>query len=220
MGAFINMGGKNKNKNKNKSVQPNQKVKDEAKVVELSDSEDEQKEKLSKKKEVKPKEAPKIEEVEVKPVIDQPKSGKDSVNGEKASTEKENKVSEADKKEGEETQQMPTGDCAVCDKLAKSFCSICKHVFYCSRDCQRKHWNTHKEDCKSLAKLPYRIERNEKLGRFLVSTTDLKPGQLIFNELPMIIGPRQLTKPVCLGCHIELKDPKKVYKCSRSDIHL
>ena len=147
-------------------------------------------------------------------------------------------MSEADKKEGEETQPMPTGDCAVCDKLAKSFCSICKHVFYCSRDCQRKHWNTHKEDCKSLAKLPYRvrielkqqkqkkstfpfqIERNEKLGRFLVATTDLKPGQLIFNELPMIIGPRQLTKPVCLGCHIELKDPKKVYKCSRSDIHL
>lgn len=55
--AFINMGGKNKNKNKNKSVQPNQKVKhdEEPKVVELSDSEDEQKEKLSKKKQAKPK---------------------------------------------------------------------------------------------------------------------------------------------------------------------
>lgn len=48
-----------------------------------------------------------------------------------------------------------------------------------------------------------------------MATTDLKPGQLIFNELPMIIGPRQLTKPVCLGCHVELKDPKKVYNCSR-----
>lgn len=171
----------------------------------------------------------------------------DGVNGEKAtSTETDKKVSQTSvspaagsKKEGEEaevTQQIPTGDCAVCDKLAKSFCSICKHVFYCSRDCQRKHWNSHKEDCKSLAKLPYRvkmltlypkpniplngwsfqIERNEQLGRFLVATTDLKPGQLIFNELPMIIGPRQLTKPVCLGCHIELKDPQKVYKCSRS----
>ena len=94
----------------------------------------------------------------------------DGVNGEKAtsSTETDKKVSQTSvstaagsKKEGEEaevTQQIPTGDCAVCDKLAKSFCSICKHVFYCSRDCQRKHWNSHKEDCKSLAKLPYRVK--------------------------------------------------------------
>ena len=35
------MGGKNKNKNKNKSVPQNQKVKDEPKIVELPDSDDE-----------------------------------------------------------------------------------------------------------------------------------------------------------------------------------
>ena len=51
------------------------------------------------------------------------------------------------------------------------------------------------------------------MGRFLVAQTDLKPGQLIFNELPMIVGPRQLTKPICLGCHKELKEVK--YTCSR-----
>ena len=59
------------------------------------------------------------------------------------------------------------------------------------------------------------MERNEQLGRFLVAKTDLKAGQLIFNELPMIVGPRQLTKPLCLGCHKELKDPKSVVNCSR-----
>ena len=47
----------------------------------------------------------------------------------------------------------------------------------------------------------------------MVAQTDLKPGQLIFNELPMIVGPRQLTKPICLGCHKELKEVK--YTCSR-----
>ena len=46
-----------------------------------------------------------------------------------------------------------------------------------------------------------------------MAQTDLKPGQLIFNELPMIVGPRQLTKPICLGCHKELKEVK--YTCSR-----
>ena len=85
----------------------------------------------------------------------------DSVNGEKKASTEADKVSKTSAASGNkkpETEvQQPTGDCAVCDKLAKSFCSICKHVFYCTRDCQRKHWNSHKEDCKTLAKLPYRV---------------------------------------------------------------
>jgi hypothetical protein len=59
------------------------------------------------------------------------------------------------------------------------------------------------------------IERNNTLGRFLVATSDLPAGQLIFNEAPILVGPRQLTKPVCLGCHKELKGPKDVVPCSR-----
>jgi hypothetical protein len=61
----------------------------------------------------------------------------------------------------------------------------------------------------------FQIERNSVLGRFLVSTADLAAGQLIFNEAPILVGPRQLTKPVCLGCHKELKGPKEVIPCSR-----
>ena len=59
----------------------------------------------------------------------------------------------------------------------------------------------------------FQIERNDTFGRFLVAQTDLQPGQLIFNELPMIVGPRQLTKPICLGCHKEISEVK--YTCSR-----
>jgi hypothetical protein len=59
------------------------------------------------------------------------------------------------------------------------------------------------------------IERNNTLGRFLVATSDLPAGQLIFNEAPILVGPRQLTKPVCLGCHKELKGTKDVVPCSR-----
>ena len=53
------------------------------------------------------------------------------------------------------------------------------------------------------------------MGRHLVATADIPAGQLILNELPIICGPRQMTKPVCLGCHKELTDPKTVKKCSR-----
>ena len=57
------------------------------------------------------------------------------------------------------------------------------------------------------------IERNDQLGRHLVAKTDLAAGTLILNELPMICGPRQLTKAVCLGCHKELTSAK--IRCSR-----
>ena len=54
-------------------------------------------------------------------------------------------------------ESVPEGDCAVCGHVAKAICTGCRHVFYCKRDCQKKHWSSHKEDCKTFAKLPYRV---------------------------------------------------------------
>ena len=42
------------------------------------------------------------------------------------------------------------------------------------------------------------------MGRYLVATKNIDEGELILNESPMVVGPRQLTKPVCLGCHKEI----------------
>ena len=53
--------------------------------------------------------------------------------------------------------EVPVGDCAVCSNIAKAICTGCKNVFYCTRQCQKKHWTSHKDDCKSLVKLPYRV---------------------------------------------------------------
>ena len=122
-----------------------------------------------------------------------------------------------------EENAVPCGDCAICGKIAKAICTGCKHVFYCTRDHQRKHWSSHKDECKSMAKIPYRVsrkqyldsfdnqnmhllkvERSDIMGRFLIATKDLEEGELILNESPMVVGPRQLTKPVCLGCHKEI----------------
>ncbi len=70
-----------------------------------------------------------------------------------------------DKKDASKTpEHRPKGDCVVCGELARTFCSSCKHVFYCKREHQKGHWKTHKEDCRALAKLPYRVN-NSNINR-------------------------------------------------------
>jgi hypothetical protein len=50
---------------------------------------------------------------------------------------------------------METASCQVCEKgmaegLKLSFCSACRSVSYCSRECQKADWKTHKVICKEL----------------------------------------------------------------------
>ncbi|GLB42225.1 hypothetical protein LshimejAT787_1102400 [Lyophyllum shimeji] len=43
--------------------------------------------------------------------------------------------------------------CGGCNKLSKgnlSRCSGCKQTMYCSRECQKSNWSSHKEICKSM----------------------------------------------------------------------
>ena len=42
--------------------------------------------------------------------------------------------------------------CALCAKPASSFCSQCKLVAYCSKNCQSTHWKAHKIHCNKYFK--------------------------------------------------------------------
>jgi hypothetical protein len=50
-----------------------------------------------------------------------------------------------------QTTDSPTTDspltCGNCGNSAKLQCSRCRFERYCSKECQRKHWNTHKKTC-------------------------------------------------------------------------
>ena len=81
-----------------------------------------------------------------------------------AQSGKEQKPTSTDSPQKQESPQkkdaeirVPVGDCTVCDKKAKLLCSACKFAFYCTRECQKSGWKSHKEDCKALSKLPYRV---------------------------------------------------------------
>jgi len=98
----------------------------------------------------------------------------------------------------EELGDDDVGVCPVCSKVAENKCTACKEIFYCNRECQRKHWKTHKFECKSL---PYKIEKSAELGRYLVASRDLKEGEILFEESPLVVGPVTVTTPVCLDCY-------------------
>ena len=76
---------------------------------------------------------------------------------EPSSTDSPQKQESKDPQKKDAEARVPVGDCTVCDKKAKLLCSACKFAFYCTRECQKSGWKSHKEDCKALSKLPYRV---------------------------------------------------------------
>jgi len=42
---------------------------------------------------------------------------------------------------------MEDPKCSECGKPATQRCSKCKQAWYCSRDCQLRHWKAHKAVC-------------------------------------------------------------------------
>lgn len=97
------------------------------------------------------------------------------------------------------------GSCYVCLAPSSQKCSGCQEVHYCSREHQKQHWKQHKHQC-----TPVRVKEDEKVGRFLEATRDIKPGDVVVKEKPLITGPSQVTPPVCLGCYKQLEAGKSV----------
>jgi len=51
---------------------------------------------------------------------------------------------------GHETGETNKPACASCNTSNAEYkCSRCRRVFYCSRDCQRRHWPEHKTVCRA-----------------------------------------------------------------------
>ncbi|KAH8304072.1 hypothetical protein KR059_000002, partial [Drosophila kikkawai] len=61
--------------------------------------------------------------------------------------------------------------------------------------------------------LPYRIEKSEIYGRYLVASRQLEPGELLITEEPLAIGPCVSGDPVCLGCYRPVTLASDQYRC-------
>jgi len=97
--------------------------------------------------------------------------------------------------------------CAQCGCAANQRCTGCHVTFYCSREHQKLHWKVHKSQC-----CAYKVCSSPDIGRYLVATRDLKPGEMIISETPLVIGPQAVTIPVCLACY---KPATNKYLCPK-----
>ena len=90
---------------------------------------------------------------------------------------------------------MTERKCAVCGSPAGSGCSGCHAVFYCGKPHQKAHWKQHKPAC-----VPYKIAESPELGRHLVAIRNIKPSEVVLRNAPLVIGPKQFSDALCLGC--------------------
>ncbi|CAD7088383.1 unnamed protein product [Hermetia illucens] len=85
--------------------------------------------------------------------------------------------------------------CVVCGVESKSKCSNCGQAYYCSVEHQKQDWKNHKLQCH-----PFKIEHNEKFGRYLVASRNIKASEVVLRESCLVCGPNQISGPVCVGC--------------------
>ena len=50
------------------------------------------------------------------------------------------------------SKQTKTGKCTRCHSSCSKVCARCKDVFYCSKECQKKHWKIHRRTCERVSR--------------------------------------------------------------------
>lgn len=74
-----------------------------------------------------------------------------------------------------------------------------EEIYFCSQDHLKYHFSldgNHDGSC-----LPFQIDYAPLVGRFMTATKDIEPGGLIFQELPLVVGPSsQIESLVCVEC--------------------
>lgn len=85
-------------------------------------------------------------------------------------------------------------ECMVCNKLLKKplYCTKCKLVIYCGKDCQTKDYETHKRMCRPCSFGIYDDQKYNLIGvhsdkneTFFVATTDIQPYVTLLSDKPV-----------------------------------
>ncbi|KAK7084159.1 hypothetical protein SK128_004824 [Halocaridina rubra] len=107
-----------------------------------------------------------------------------------------------------ETEPPKTLNCLECKQPATIVCGGCWQSGFCARDHQLQGWVKHRPKCR-----PWRVGSSTSMGRFLVATRDIAPGELLLKDAPLLLGPKMITEPVCLGCYRPVDGTYQCKKC-------
>ncbi|ODM97856.1 Protein msta, isoform A [Orchesella cincta] len=106
---------------------------------------------------------------------------------------------------GQEKDKKSEDQCALCNATANSRCGGCSKVSYCTKEHQKKHWKIHKGEC-----CAWKVCESTSLGRYLTAVRDIKAGEVILRERPILLTPPKVTPAICLGCYREFNtDPEE-----------
>lgn len=100
-----------------------------------------------------------------------------------------------------------SSSCAVCGQPSSLRCSNCGQAVYCNRQHQKEDWSKHKQICQ-----PFKVQHDDRLGRYLVASRDIRAEEVVLKEAPIIRGPSQITEPVCLVC-LQALVPGQCFAC-------
>jgi len=79
--------------------------------------------------------------------------------------------------------------CTTCGEAATAMCTTCEQEFYCSRNCQLKHWIKHKKVCRGKdGKAPEEDDGDDIDGS---------------QPVPMCAGCGEKATPMCTTCERE-----------------
>jgi len=100
-----------------------------------------------------------------------------------------------------ESEAMEEGPCGVCGCLGRIQCGNCFKVFYCCALHVNLDKEIHSKDC-----FPAAIRTSLTKGRYMVATRNIRAGEVVLVEKPLIVLPRialgnQSSEYTCLGCH-------------------
>ncbi|XP_066249771.1 SET domain-containing protein SmydA-8-like isoform X1 [Euwallacea similis] len=60
----------------------------------------------------------------------------------------------------------------------------------------------------------YEMKTSKVMGRYIVSKKEIKPGEVIISEEPLVVGPCTSCKVQCLGCYRDLENKDHMHRCT------
>jgi len=104
--------------------------------------------------------------------------------------------------------------CCQCGRESENLakCAGCSAVAYCNAKCQKENWKSHKTKCRC-----YRVTSLEGKGQGVVATRDIKPGEVVLSEKPVILIKKEAGAKASL--HQQMDNLKEEARRTVKELH-